>query len=322
MGQSLLQRIKQSRAFIYAIIAITIVWVVTAMAEEKRFRESYTVAYDNIDTAQYAILHRDSTLTIDVTSNGFQAFSRGREHNKTIHFDLAKLLELHKGDSSFSLTLPTNECLDIIKSQLDMRGVTEVSLINEQLRLQLALRERKAFVPDISRVTFNFDKMAGLNGEPRVTPDSVYLYGSHESLSKIDCIAAKEQSINNISASGEYRITLEENWKKYSDLRISNNDIRLYIPVEKFVEKNITLPVTLTDKSGNAQWNLYPANVSVNLLVPESKAETIDLTKCVVTASVKECNDNLLTPQLTKFPSCVRLKSISPEKVQYIIIEQ
>lgn len=322
MHQSIRQRLKQSRAFFFALVAVAIVWVVTAMAEEKRFRESYTIAYDNIDRAQYAILHCDSTITIDISSNGFMAFRRGKEANKAIHIDLAKLIRQHKEDSTFSLTLRTEEYLDSIKAQLDMSGVSDISLVNEQLNIRLALREKKVFVPDISLVKFIFDKMAGLYGAPRITPDSIYLYGSHESLSKVESIAAKEQIINNIKESGEYTIELQDNWKKYPDLHISNKTIKLYIPVEKYIEKSITLPIILTDRDDNAQWNLYPANVTVIVLVPESKVKEIDLSKCVVTASVKDCSNNNLYPQLTKFPSCVRLKSITPEKVQYIIIEQ
>lgn len=323
MRQSIRQKLKQSRAFFFAIVAVAIVWVVTAMAEVKRFRESYIVEYDNVDTAKYAILHIDSVLTIDISSNGFSTFSRQKKgHDKTIHLDLANLIEQHKDDSLFSITLRTEEYLDIIKSQLDMRGVSEVSLVSEQLKVSYALRERKAFLPDISNVTFNFDKMVGLNGEPRLTPDSVYLYGSRESLSKVEAIAAKEQTINDIKESREYQIVLDDSWQKYSDLRISTNEVTLFIPVEKFVEKSMTLPITLTDKDDNTQWNLYPAEVTVNLLVPESKIESLDLSKCVVTASTKECTDNHLTPQLTKFPSCVRLKSITPEKIQYIIISE
>ena len=326
MGHSIRHQLKQSRAFFFALVAVAVVWIVTAMAEEKRFRESYPITYDNIDTAKYAIIHSDSVITIDISSNGFNAFGRARSHSqpsrRALHFDLSSLVAKHKNDSNFSITLRTDEYLDIIKEQLDMRGVSDVSLVSEQISLQVAIREHKAFVPDISRVSFSFDKMAGLNGEPTVTPDSIYLYGSHESLAKIEKIAAKEQIISDINTSGEYRIALEEDWKRYPDLRISNEEVVVSLPVEKFIEKSVILPIEITDKSGNSQWNLYPANVTVKLLVPESKAETLDLSKCVVNASAKECKDNQLIPKVTKFPSCVRVKSITPEQVQYLIIEQ
>lgn len=326
MRQSILQKLKQSRAFFYAIIAVAIVWIVSAMAEVKHFRESYPVAFDNIDTVQYAIMHYDSIITIDISSNGFRAFGRGRDNKRAIHFDLKKNIQKHNLDSIFSLSLQTEEYLDIIKIQLDMRGVTDVKLVTELINTEISIRKHKAFVPDISKVTFSFNKLAGLDGKPRIIPDSIYLYGSPQSLSKIDIISAKEQEINNIDKSGEYKIALDDSWKKYEDLRISNEEIRIFIPVEKYLEKSVDLPITLTDKSDNTQWNLYPSKVTVQLLVPESKAESIDLTKCVVTANAKECGGgstkSTLTPQLTKFPSCVRLKSISPDKIQYIIIEK
>lgn len=326
MANSILQQIRQSRAFFFALVAVAVVWIVTAMAEEKRFRETYPIVYDNIDTAKYAIIHSDSVITIDISSNGFRAFSRAKSNSESsrraLHFDLSAFIAQHKNDSSFSITLRTEEYLDIIKSQLDMRGVSDVTLVNEQIGIRATIREHKAFVPDISRVSFSFGMMAGLNGEPVVKPDSIFLYGSHESLAKVETISAKEQTISDINTSREYHIALDDDWKRYSDLRISNEDVVVYLPVERFIEKSVTLPIEVTDKNANAQWNLYPASVIVKVLVPETKAETLDLSKCIVTASAKECKDNQLIPKVTQFPSCVRIKSITPEQVQYIIIEQ
>ena len=324
MRSSIRQQLKQSRAFFFALVAVAIVWIVTAMSEQKQFRESYPIAYDYLDTSLYAIQHKDSILTIDISSNGFNTFRRSKEkrNGKAIHFDMAKLVSQHANDSAFSLVINTDEYLDLIKKQLNMHGVSEVSPVNEKLTLQIALRESKAFVPEIGNVTFNFDKMVGLSGEPVIIPDSVYLYGSHESLSKVETIEAKPCIINNIGKSGRYKIPLSKSWEKYPDLRISTNEIEIYLPVEKFIEQNVTLPIVLTDKNDNEQWNLYPPSVTVQLLVPESKIGSIDLSKCVVSASTKECIDNHIVPQLTKFPSSVRLKSIIPEKVQYIIIEE
>lgn len=321
MKRSIRHQLRQSRAFFFALIAVAIVWIVSSMTEQKCFRETYNIVFDNIDTAKYAIMQEDSALTIDISSNGFNAFRRGVRDNNDIHIDLSSFIRQHVDDSAFSVKLRTEEYLDLIKSQLDMSGVSEVNPVTEHIDISLMLRRRKAFVPDISNVSFNFNKMAGLSGEPVIIPDSIYLYGSSTSLSKVEMISAKEQSINNINKSGNYRIELEPIWEKYPDLHISNEQVELYIPVEQFVEKTISLPVVVTDISEKSQCNLYPALVSVQLLIPESQLDTFDPSDYLVTASIRETRDNHLTPQLVKFPSTVRIKSITPSRVQYVIFE-
>ena len=322
MKRSILHQLKQSRAFFFAIIAVAIVWVVSSMAEQKRFRETYNIVFDNIDLAKYAIIQKDSILTIDISSNGFNAFRRGTKDNNDIHIDLATIISQHADDSSITIQFRTEEYLDLIKSQLDMNGVAEVNPVTELINIHLMLRQRKAFVPDISKVTFNFDNMAGLCGEPRIIPDSVYLYGSSKSLSKIKVIAASEQTISNLKHSGNYTITLDPVWKQYPDLHISSEQIELFIPVEQFIEKSITLPIVLTDISDKTECNLYPAEVTVQLLIPESELDSFNPSSFTVAASIKDNRDNHLTPQLVKFPSRVRVKSITPDRVQYVIIEK
>lgn len=321
MRQSTGQKLRKSRAFFFALVAVFVIWVVSAMSEEKRFREPYKLVFDNIDTANYALTHSDTLITLDITSNGFSAFNRSRG-NKTLHLDIGTIMKQHKDDTLFSVTLRTDNYLDIFKRQFDMHGVSEVTPVNESFSLRVATRRKKAFVADISNVTFNFDKTAGLCGEPRITPDTIYLYGSSESLAKINRIAAVPQTIDGIKQSGKYKVALNPVWKRYSDLRISHSSVDVFIPVEQFVETSIKVPVTLTDKKDDSQWNLYPYEVTVSLLVPKGELPKVDASQYAVTASVNDISDNTLSPQLTTFPSNVRLKSIVPERIQFTIIEK
>lgn len=330
MKHNLKLLLKRSRGFIFSVFAIFVIWMVSAMSETNRYRESFELCFDGIDTAKYAIMECDSVIEIDITSNGFQAFKRDRK-KKSIHLDASpivlseKKIRQHKVNNGYEIVFNTEECLDSIRKQIDLRGVTEISPVNKQLKIRFAEREKRTFRPDISNVEFQFDGLAGLNGEPRVVPDSIVLYGSKASLDKIGSIHAQRQIVKDIYKSGTYQVSLEPVWEKFSDLRISTKKIKVYLPVERFIEKDVTLPVNVDKKdigiSSSMKLNLYPTHVTVTYLVPENEYSTINTDAFVVKAIKESDSSYYLRAIVSSFPSKAKVKDINPKKIQFIAIE-
>ena len=295
------------------------------MSERKVYREHYRLHLDGIDTAKYAVTGADSTIALDITSNGFYAFRRGTGRQHDIHINIANKLKGQKS-GDIQTTLQIEDYIDIINKQIDMRGVSETHPVSNTLLVSLAERQSKAFVPDISGVDFQFDGMVGINGSPLITPDTVYLYGSRQSLDKIDHIAAEPKNLKHIRFSSRHRVRLEPVWEQYPDLRASVKEIEIFVPVDPFTEKSVTVPVTVsTDAqsaaSGIKRIELYPANVTVNCLVPRNKYAEISTGDFIVTAKIDSDSDTFIQPVVKQFPACARIKSISPQQVQYIIIK-
>lgn len=321
----LLHRIRQSRGFLFALIAVVVVWMLSSMSENRRFRESYRVVYDGLDTARYAVLAKDSTVTLDLTSNGFHTFNRAVGNRRTIHLNIGKIVAKHKStqaDSRFVISLGVDENIDLIRSQIDMRGVKELKPVGDKLTITLAPRHSKAFVPDISAVDFQFEGMMGLSGKPVIKPDSIVLYGSRESLDKVTTVSAARQTLKHIRVSGRYSLRIDSSWAEYPDLRISASSIEVWLPVELFIEKKLTIPVQLTDEhlNGGGRVRLYPSEVEVTCLVPRNEYSRVKASDFTVAASLPE-NDKYITPHVTRFPVAVRVKSVSPSQLQYLIIK-
>lgn len=313
------QRLRQSRAFIFSLMAIFVIWLVSSMSEQKTFREQYRIYFDGIDNEKYATLATDSILALDITSNGFYAFRRGIEKNKSIHIDVSNLIDRNQHD--IQLELDINEYIDIIRRQIDSRGVSAVKPVGSTLGINLSIRECKAFVPNIDNVVFQFDDMSGLCGFPELKPDTVYLYGSRSVLDKIDALEALPQTIKNIRITGLYKIKLDTVWKKYPDLHTSAESIDIFLPVETFTEKSIAVPLHYSADKNVKRIQLYPSTVTVKCLVPKRLYNSIDAADFEANVCIGSDSINHLQPVVTRFPANVRVKSISPEKVQYIIIQ-
>ena len=314
------QRLRHSRAFFFALIAIAIVWLVSAMSEQKVFREHYKLYLDGIDTAQYAVTQIDSSITIDITSNGFYAFRRGTRKPHSVHINIAKRIGKTPKDN-IQLSLDIDDYWDLIRNQIDTRGVSDIKAVNDVLHLSMAKRESKAFVPNIDAVEFQFEGMVGLCGEPKIMPDTVFLYGSAASLANIDEICASPQTLQNIRLNGKYRIKLQPDWDKYPDLRVSTKEVDIYVPVESFTEKAISIPVNFVSDENIKRVQLFPSTVTVNCLVPRKNYANVKADDFTIVAKISNDSVNYIQPVVTSFPANVRIKSITPSQVQYIIIK-
>lgn len=320
VSEPLRSKLKQSRAFIFALIAIFFVWLVTNMSEEKVFREQYQVQYLGIDTARYVVTQCDTVITLDITSNGFYAFRRGIGKNHKITLDVEKYIA-RKRNGDIKITLNTDEIIYQIRNQIDMRGVSKLQPVSNNIAIDLGMRESKAFVPNIDDVEFVFDNSHGLYGQPLISPDTVWLYGTRESLDKIDGLYASKQKLDNISASGNYIVKLNPVWEKYPDLKVSTSNIDVYLPVETFVEKAIEVPVNVKIDESVREIKLYPPTVTVNVMVSSKDYTNTDAKDFKVTSTINSDTSTTLRCIVSEFPAYVHIKSIEPPTVQYVVIK-
>lgn len=318
--KSIWSKLRQSHAFFFTLIVVFLVWLVSNMSEKRTYREQFQVRFEGYDTLAYVAVQADTTMTLDIESNGFYALRRSLEPRRPLKFNIAKLMKKKKGEP-IQISVNLDEQSVIIAEQLDMRGVSSLHVIERQLGLQLMRRHRKAFLPDISDVTFQFEGMQGLCGNPRISPDTIWLYGSDASLDKINQLRAEPQTIEHITHSGNHKIRLKPVWKQFPDLRVSSPTVNVYLPVEMFVERTVSVPLSINASDSLHRINLYPTEVSVKYMVPMTEYNDYTADDFQVTVNVTNEDEIYLKPEVSRFPSQVRVKSISPSEVQYIVIK-
>ena len=318
--QGLRQRLWHYRAFFFTLIVISLIWLISNMSEQKAYRETYPLRFTGFDSVRYATTLADTVVTLDITSNGFRALQRSLATRRTIEINVAS--KLGKGNSDgYELTLSTNEFSEVFTSQVDMRGVESLAPVQQSLALRLALRESKAFLPDIEKVRFQFEGMTGIFGTPTVKPDTIWLYGSRASLDQIDHIEAQPQTIGGIMKSGTFEVKLDPVWKKFSDVRPSATKLSVFLPVQRYVQRTVAVPLRIVNSDNVKRIHLYPDQVSVSFMVPQSEYNKYTASDFSVDVTIDSDSLSSLHPVVTAFPANVRILSVSPEEVQYIIIK-
>lgn len=298
------------------------------MSEVREYPLEVRVEMKGFDKSRYAVLQADSTVTIQVSSTGFNALLY-KMKGKTLVLPLnvngegmRKYLRSGKNGDRLCRSVAVDDLGNQLASQLTKMGMHMKGSAKDSLRIVLAERKSKVFPVDISSVETSFAEGYGLYGEPSVNPAEVTLYGDEETLSQIDRVTVKPLKINDLKGNGSYTLTIDTAWRG-NDIYASTDKVTLYVPVEQYVEREFELPIALEGADSVVRVNLYPDKVTLHVWVPRPDVATMTAERFSVSVDYRDVMVHAakLKPRLTRFPQKVRFHSLSPAEVGYVVIK-
>lgn len=307
------RRLFRHRQFWVILFLTAVVWLGATMSESKDYTLQVRVEWQGYDTARYVVSYADTLLPLVVTSDNFSAIVR---------YVRARREPFPVTVSGDTVVKVNSMLFDSVKHHYGFEGMQTVMSPIENIKIQLTERKGRPYVPQLKNVNFSFTEQFGLSGAPQISPDTVWLYGDSAVLDKIAELTTAPCSIQNISDSGYYRVPLNPVWKKYRDVRASHDSIRIFIPVERYVEQSYSIPVELHSHQGTVKAKLYPGHVTVTLWVPYREYESIGADQLHADVDYDPARNPASLPvRISKFPVHARVKSIAPATLQYVIIE-
>lgn len=317
----LLLRLRQYRTFLILLGLVAAVWLVVRMSTQRSYQIEIPIDFAGLDTARYAIMSQDTAVEATVEADGFAMLS----HHflwKSRRFEVdASRQARYMGKYGGTIALSMADYQTRIRKQFASSGRWEITDLTDSVRVRLKERCKRAYVPRLTGVAFDFGGQRSLSGEPRLTPDSVYLYGSEESLARIQQLEVKPVRIKVDKDNGYYALQLEPVWQNYPDVRPSTEYVRLMVPAQTYTEKELQVPVRWVAADTSVRARLYPSSVKVVVRVPQS--EYMSLSAEEVAATVHYDPENAtgkLAVSVEEFPKNVRVKDIAPAELQYVII--
>lgn len=316
-------KLRQYKLFFVIVIFTTVVWLAVALSTSRTYEDSIEVEYVGVDTAKYIIVDATEEIPLTVESDGYASlFHHLIWRNKGMKVDLSEYVPREISTCRLGYTIVTESYVSEIRKQFSPNGEYTIQIGIDTLRVQLNERHSKVFEPELRDVSFSFPVQYGLVGQPELQPAEIELYGSEESLSQIHEVHTKPAMINVSNSECRVKLALDPVWKKYSDVRASHDTVLVRIPVGAYVEKKFDLPVIYDRNDEHQTVKLYPPQVMVTTLVPKSEDVDKLIGTMVAKVNLGETNEaKTLQVQVDNFPSNVRIKSIEPSTIQYVIIK-
>ncbi len=308
---SKLERKRISVIFLCFLLAIC-AWV--SISFNKTYSYEVETALNYIDAPKgkaYRSLQND-TINLVVEGSGWQLlFARLRISPQSIDISLKKL--------NHSNHIVLSEQLSNINKQLASTQKV-ISVSPDTLMFDFAERISKQ-IPLKLLTSLSVNSQYGISGASTLLPPTVTITGSKHDLEQINWWNTDSLKLVAINKSVDTTIGLNHHLS--GSINIFPEKVRVKIPVDEFTEKEFVLPIQITNNTDFEDVELYPKHVKVILKValrnyantrPEDIKAEVDL------ALWQKKGYTKLPVKLSKLPAFSKLVSVSPSRVDFLVL--
>jgi hypothetical protein len=311
---------KRRKVYIFTVCFIisTAIWFMIKLSNVYDEEILFPVEYINIPENKVIVNNVDSFLVIHIKTTGFKLLEYKYLKNPgPLKIDLTRLYKRNSADNNDYFLLTS-----LMQYQIQQQVGTKNQLVSVKPDT-LYFSFEKSFskkVPVKLDLDLNFKKQFAVYDSITLTPDSIIVSGAYKLLKDIEYIETEKKSISNLSANTELILRLRNSYPK-NLVSFNEKTVKIVVPVEKFTESVLELPVNLVNDNSNLSIKLFPDKVTVTYLVAMKDFKKINEDEFTAIADYTKRTNKTMKIFLLRYPPKVRITKIDPENIEYILIK-
>ena len=294
--------------FLLFVGLVSIFWWGRTMSSPRDVDLRVSLAYTGVSDQVVFKSELPQSMKIIVRDNG-QQLRKIKHQDLHLNINLSPYLSEENGVLALSADVLRPRLQDILP------GSTSIQQINPELIESAYYIQQKKTVPVVVQSLVSVAPQHQLVGEPNVTPSSVQVFGSRESIEQIEYISTDSIRISDLREDVNLDVALQVP----ADVRVSPRSVQVAWKAETFTEKSFTLPVEVLGVPEGKRMRLFPQAVSITVRVGVSHfahVQEADL-KAVCYYPSKPCH--ALPIELKTDNPYISNVRISPSSVEYMI---
>lgn len=307
-----LNRIERRRltVFFSCFLVALLTWLFIALSGRYRYKVDSKISYvEPPDSKAYHPL-QDDTVSLEIEGTGWQLlFARLRLNPQSVNISL-------KGLNVRNYVVCSSQ-LNELNGQFESSQKV-ISISPDTLFFDFSKRTVKK-VPVKLVSTLTFEKSYGISGPIKLTPSHVVINGAAEDLRKISVWPTLPLNQQNLSANFTVRLGFAP--AKSNNVDIYPLSVKAEIPVDKFTEKVMEVPVQILNARGR-NVKILPEKVKITILTALSNYPLIEKDSLKVTVDLNNWIENGVTQLpvvIGKFPRYSKPVKIEPQVVDFYI---
>lgn len=318
LGSLSLEKIKNDRRiliFVLCLFLATALWFLNALSKDYTTTVSYPVRYVNPPQNMFLTSNPPAKFQLQVNAYGFSLLRHKLSLSASpVILDLTTIRQEEDGFENI-VTVQTQNLINRISEQVSGE-ITITDITPKVLTLIFDSLESKT-VPVEANIKTDFKSQFFQKGPFAFSPESVQISGPASVLDTLQSLETEFAEIKGIDSDIEK--TLKINHPENTD--ISQKKTTLQIPVERFTEKEISVPVQVRNKPEDLNIKLFPSEVKVSFLVGMSEYENITAADFRAFVDYNEADHNTETLEINieSKPPFIQLRRISPQAVEFLI---
>jgi len=309
---------QKAITFLFFLLLSTLFWLLNALSENYNATVTYPVHYTSLPKQKVLMADVPNRLRLNVNARGYTLLKyKLTAHRDPIIFNV-NAFELKKieGNDKTTYYILTRSAVDRIGKQLSAE-IKIYDIMPDTLFFKFADRVVKK-LPVKADLNIELQKQYMIKGNIYTNPDSITVTGPHIILDTIEYVKTKHQELTNVAFNTQRNLPL----KNIDKVTFSKKRVTVNIPVEKFTEESIIVPLQKLNVPEDLELKVFPSAVKVSYNVGLSDYSLVnpDLFMLVVDYNdIEENLDNKLKINLTKSPPFVSAIKYHPKFVDYLI---
>ena len=280
----------------------------------KTYEASFPVAIEYTDIPIAKVNESDLPQTIKVTikDQGGRLMSYKMTKQKTILLSIKEDFTEEKT----RFVIHNYYLKSRIKEQL-YHTAEIVRLIPETIIIPIVEKSQKK-VPVKHGGKIGFAQQHNISDSVQITPPYITIYGDKKVIDNIHYVQTESLKLKNLKDTVRKMVYLQP----MNDVQFSVNQVDILIPVEKFTEKTLEIPITSKNFPANAELRTFPSTLKVSFTVTFSKFNTVNANDFIAVIDYNDIIHNQngrLTPNVKTNNPFVSHIRISPAEVEYLI---
>jgi len=303
--------------FLVCLSIATLFWFLNALKKEYSVDLTFPVKYTNLPKNKVLANTPPDHFTLKVNSYGFTIL----RHKLSMAFSplVFNVNEFTEGKMETSgnsnFQFGTRRFIKRFSSQVSNElKIVEIQPDSLYFEFDRVVKRKVKVKPNI---TYTLKKQYYLNGEIQTEPDSVWVSGAESIMDTIQYIYTENQHYKDLEKNTQRNVSLVSS----KQLDIDPGRVVLKIPLEEFTEKQLVVPVYVTDVPDNLSVKLFPDKVKVSFMIGLSHFATItekDFNFSVSYADIESKKEILPVNQNVLPPNIISV-TVSPENIEYLI---
>jgi len=303
--------------FLFFLIVSTVIWYLSKLSHEYSTMLSYPVRYENFPTGKVLVGEPPRKIQLKVKAFGYTLLKcKLSAALSPIDLDLSKHLSQSFEGSKAKHFILTYRIRNGVAKELGSEILLE-GIEPDTLFVELAdMVEKKVQVKPTFEATFERQYMQ--SGNFSIEPDIIKISGPKSILDTISVIKTKPVKFKDLNQ----KITKKISLVPIRQVIFSNRSVQFTLPVEKYTELTIKVPVEVENQPDNIKLLVIPKSIDVKCNVVLSKYFGLkpNMFKAVVDYNFIENSLNKkLKVKLISVPEFVGLVDFTPKYVEYII---
>lgn len=307
---------KKLYVFLSCLSLTIFFWLLNALGNTYSTSFKIKVEYRN-NPENYVILNDlPSHLLVNVSGSGFDLFGYKLRLNKpTLDIDLVGINDLDRINNT---TIDFNIYKSFISKKLGNQIIVN-ELQPEKINVNLDEQASKLVLIE-PILNLNFEKQYQLDGNVKVKPAVVNVIGPKTVLDTLNKVYTDLITFDDLEETTTREVKFNTKHKTQR-LTFDLNKVIVFIPVEKFTESTISIPIDYINVPDSIELKAIPQEVNLKFMVPLSKLSNLTPSKFKVNVDFNNVNDKYgkLKVNLSMYPNYLKSITIKPSKVEYIL---